>query len=160
MELFESWEECAKRETNEETGLTIGNIQFGYVTNDVMKEVGKHYVTIFMMGDVIAVNDSHTDQGENGVGTNANARNILLQPKNLEPDKCAGWNSYSWEELCRFASSSKRYCNAANTNDEKKGCADEHEGDKERQISLFGPLLKLVEEAPSNVVDFINNKEI
>ncbi len=159
MELFESWEECAKRETNEETGLNIGNIRFGHVTNDIMKEVGKHYVTIFMMGDVMTVNDSHTDQGDHGVGTNANAQNVLLQPKNLEPDKCDGWDSYSWEELRVFASFSKRYCNASGTNDDKMGSTNEKEGEKGRQITLFGPLLKLVEEAPSTVVDFINNKE-
>ena len=57
-------------------------------------------------------------------------------PKNLEPNKCHGWNSYSWAELNRFAE---------NSNNES-----------ENDPILFGPLLKLVEERPQVVLDFIN----
>ena len=44
---------CAVREVLEETGLCINNVQFGHVTNDIMKEQGKHYVTIFMMAECV-----------------------------------------------------------------------------------------------------------
>lgn len=164
--MFESWEECAKRETKEETGLTIGNVRFGCVTNDVMQDVGKHYVTIFMMGDVM-ITEEKEERGEydnENDGTNINARNdvLLPQPKNLEPHKCDGWDSYSWEELRQFASFSRNNCCAAagiTTNGNDMESTNENDDHQERQnIVLFGPLLKLVEEAPSNVVDFINNK--
>ena len=35
LELGESYEECAKRETFEETGLQIKNLQFITATNDI-----------------------------------------------------------------------------------------------------------------------------
>ena len=59
-------------------------------------------------------------------------------PKNLEPHKCHGWDSYSWVELNRFAENSNN--GSKNKNDP----------------ILFGPLLKLVEEKPQVVLDFIN----
>jgi len=48
QELNESFEETARREVLEETGLTIDNVQFGAITNDVFQNEGKHYVTIWM----------------------------------------------------------------------------------------------------------------
>lgn len=45
--------QCAVREVLEETGLCIHNVQFGHVTNDIMKDQGKHYVTIFMMAECV-----------------------------------------------------------------------------------------------------------
>jgi ADP-ribose pyrophosphatase YjhB (NUDIX family) len=151
LEMYESWEQCAIRETKEETGLHIGNVRFGHVTNDIMKEIGKHYVTIFMMGEVTTAEDAENDHGD-GAGVNV-VRNAQLRPMNLEPHKCDGWDSYSWEELCRFASFSK---NATDRPDHTENGACEREGNEGR-ILLFGPLLKLVQEAPSNVVDFITN---
>ena len=151
--MYESWEECAKRETKEETGLTIDNVRFGHVTNDIMKELEKHYITIFMMGEVVVdgILKKEYDGGDHA--------RVLLQPMNLEPHKCDGWHSYSWEELRHFASSSiNNYCAVGTTtNCYVKGGADEIGGDREGQIVLFGPLLQLVEAAPSNVVDFIDD---
>ena len=130
LELYESWEQCAIRETLEETGLQLvqNSVRFGHVTNDMMEKEGKHYVTIFMMGEC---------QCE------------VTRPKNLEPHKCAGWDSYSWEELCRFAANSK----------------DDGSGDNggEDMPKLFGPLLKLVEEAPPKILHFFmtdNDSEV
>ena len=50
LELGESWEECATRETREELGIEIKNLRFLTATNDIFDET-KHYVTIFMTAD-------------------------------------------------------------------------------------------------------------
>jgi 8-oxo-dGTP diphosphatase len=70
--MGESWEYCASREVKEETGLTIENIKFNSVTNDIAigGDESKHYITIFMTADV-----SDTSPP--------------LQ--NMEPHKCEGW---------------------------------------------------------------------
>jgi 8-oxo-dGTP diphosphatase len=51
LEFGESWEDTARREVREETGLEIKNIRFGGVTNDVFPDEGKHYITIWMISD-------------------------------------------------------------------------------------------------------------
>ncbi len=76
LELNESWEDCASRETMEEVGITIKNIRFGAVTNDVFHIEKKHYVTIFMLAEY--------DSGE-----------ITI----MEPDKCERWNWFEWDKL-------------------------------------------------------------
>ena len=76
LEMNESWEENARRETLEEAGIEIINIQFITATNDINNEDGKHYVTLHLIADWSA--------GE---------------VENREPHKCAGWDWYVWEEL-------------------------------------------------------------
>ncbi|WP_372644169.1 NUDIX hydrolase [Ancylomarina sp.] len=76
LEYQESWEDCAMRETLEETGLSIKNVRFGTVTNDIFREEQKHYVTIIMLSDY--------DSGE-------------LQL--TEPDKCEKWKWFTWDNL-------------------------------------------------------------
>ncbi|MBA4320552.1 MAG: DNA mismatch repair protein MutT [Flavobacterium sp.] len=51
LEFNESWEDCAARETMEETGIMIKNIRFGAATNDIFQIEKKHYITIFMLSD-------------------------------------------------------------------------------------------------------------
>lgn len=51
LEFGEAFDQTAKREVLEETGLCIKNVRFGAVTNDYFKEEGKHYVTVWMLGD-------------------------------------------------------------------------------------------------------------
>lgn len=75
LEYGESWEECAKRETLEETGVLIRNIRFATATNDLFEQEGKHYVTIIMIAEV-----------ENG------------EPDVREPEKCECWEWYAWNE--------------------------------------------------------------
>mmetsp|Transcript_12758 Transcript_12758/g.19663 ORF Transcript_12758/g.19663 Transcript_12758/m.19663 type:complete len:170 (-) Transcript_12758:343-852(-) len=125
LEMYESWEQCAIRETLEETGLQLrqNSVRFGHVTNDIMEKEGKHYVTVFMVGEC------HCE---------------VTRPKNLEPHKCAGWDSFSWEEFCTFADNSKY-----------DGGSDD---DAKDMPKLFGPLLKLVEEAPPNILNFLNER--
>jgi 8-oxo-dGTP diphosphatase len=54
LDYGETPEQCAARETLEETGVTIGNARFRALTNDVFEERGWHYVTIWMEGDYIS----------------------------------------------------------------------------------------------------------
>jgi len=76
LEFGESWEDCARREVREETGMLIKNIRFMTATNDIFAKEGKHYITIALVAD--------WKSGE---------------PKNMEPEKCEGWDWYSWNKL-------------------------------------------------------------
>ena len=67
--------ECAKRETDEEVGISIQNLRFKGITNDMFNE-GKHYITIWIESDY-----------ESG-SVRVNAKNELTQ---------VGW--YSFENL-------------------------------------------------------------
>jgi 8-oxo-dGTP diphosphatase len=51
LEFGESWEQCARRETMEETGMDITNVRFLATTNDLFEAENKHYVTIWMAAD-------------------------------------------------------------------------------------------------------------
>ncbi len=51
LELGESWADCAARETLEEVGCHIKDIEFLAITNDVMEAEGKHYISIWMTAD-------------------------------------------------------------------------------------------------------------
>ncbi len=76
LEFSESWEQCAKRETLEETGIAITNIRFATATNDIFETEQKHYITIFMLADYVS--------GD---------------AKVLEPEKCETWEWFSWDSL-------------------------------------------------------------
>ncbi|TRM68817.1 NUDIX hydrolase domain-like protein [Schizophyllum amplum] len=78
LEYGESFSDCAAREVLEETGLQITEITFLTATNDVMKEEGKHYVTVFVRGRVM---DEQQD------------------PEVLEPEKCEGWEWVTWDQV-------------------------------------------------------------
>ncbi len=76
LEFGESIEECAGREIREETGLTLTKFTKGTFTNDIFKEEGRHYVTIFMLSDL--------EQGG---------------PELMEPEKCDEWRWFEWTNL-------------------------------------------------------------
>jgi 8-oxo-dGTP diphosphatase len=76
LEMYETWEDCAKREVLEEADLRIKNTKFAGVTNDFFPEEDKHYVTLFII--------AYYDSGE---------------LKTMEPEKCSDWNWFSWENL-------------------------------------------------------------
>jgi 8-oxo-dGTP diphosphatase len=76
LDLWETPEECAVREVDEETGLKIKNLKKSIYTNDVFREVGKHYVTLFFTADYN--------------GGEAELR---------EPDRCEGWDWFEWNKL-------------------------------------------------------------
>jgi 8-oxo-dGTP diphosphatase len=110
LEFGESFEECAAREVAEETGLKVRNIRYVTATNDIMKADNKHYITIF------TVCERDDDRQE---------------PEVLEPNKCEGWEWWSWEELLKHA----READAA-----REGQA--------LQAQLFSPILDLVRQRP------------
>lgn len=76
LEYGESWEECARRETREETGIEIKNIIFATATNDIFEKEQKHYITIYMVAEY-----------ESG--------DVQL----MEPEKCSEWQWFFWNEL-------------------------------------------------------------
>jgi 8-oxo-dGTP diphosphatase len=54
LDFGETPEGCAARETLEETGVSVSNVEFVAITNDVLADVGKHYLTVWMRGDANA----------------------------------------------------------------------------------------------------------
>mmetsp|Transcript_132483 Transcript_132483/g.411904 ORF Transcript_132483/g.411904 Transcript_132483/m.411904 type:complete len:185 (-) Transcript_132483:129-683(-) len=77
LEVGETWDQCARREVLEETGLELRATRHVWTTNDIMEADQKHYITIFMTGEL----------PPGGV------------PENREPNKCEGWQWISWGEL-------------------------------------------------------------
>lgn len=81
LEFGETPEECAAREILEETGLEVKNIRFLTATNDILREDGKHYVTMFVVCERVR-------EGE--------------EARVMEVDKCEGWEWCEWEEMVRL----------------------------------------------------------
>ncbi|ORZ21580.1 NUDIX hydrolase domain-like protein [Absidia repens] len=80
LEFQESFEDCARRESREETNLDVGTPTFVTTTNDVMASENKHYVTVFMQSEVDRIDDLKT----------------------MEVDKIQGdWEWVSWSELAQ-----------------------------------------------------------
>ena len=79
LEMNESWSDCAIREVQEEMGILLSQVEFLHVTNDIMIDEEKHYITIFMIG--------HYDT------------TLLGPPMNCEPEKCDGWELYTLPQL-------------------------------------------------------------
>ena len=53
LDVGESPEECAARETLEETGLRVTAMAFVAITNDVLPDAGRHYITIWMRAEAV-----------------------------------------------------------------------------------------------------------
>ena len=68
----ETLEECARRETEEETGLALQTVQVQTVVNVVWPEEDCHYIDIVMSAEIDTT--------------------IQDQPINAEPEKCEGEN--------------------------------------------------------------------
>lgn len=75
LEYMESFEDCARRETREETGIEIKNIRFVCVGN-IKKYPPAHRVLIGLAADWAS--------GE---------------PKLMEPEKCEGWEWFDLDNL-------------------------------------------------------------
>jgi 8-oxo-dGTP diphosphatase len=90
LEYGESFEECAARECEEETGLAVEpGMGFLTATNDIIEvpeKASKHYVTIFMLGKVAKAD---VEMGK--------------EAQVMEPDKSKGWEWISWEDMCDIA---------------------------------------------------------
>jgi 8-oxo-dGTP diphosphatase len=67
LEFGESFAETAEREVLEETGVKIKNVRFGAITNDILTQDDKHYVSIWLISEY-----------ESGTA------------RIMEPDKCDG----------------------------------------------------------------------
>ena len=76
LEFGESFEECARRETLEETGLSLKNVRFAWAINNVYQPENMHCVSIFMIADY-------------DVGT----------PTAREIHKCEGWQWFKWDNI-------------------------------------------------------------
>lgn len=76
LEFRECFEDCVKREVMEEAGIKIKNIKFQALTNDIRPKEKTHYVTLFFTADY-------------GSG----------KVKNMEPEKCDGWQWVLWNKL-------------------------------------------------------------
>jgi 8-oxo-dGTP diphosphatase len=84
LDFGETWEECGLREVVEECGKKLkikfrtnshGRLDW-FVTNDILTDCDKHYITIFLVAYWI--------EGE---------------AENMEPDKCEGWKWITFDEL-------------------------------------------------------------
>lgn len=73
---LESFESCAERELEEETGLRAERFEFIASTNDIFVTEDKHYVTVFMRA----------------IGVEGN-------PENREKEKCEGWKWFALDEF-------------------------------------------------------------
>lgn len=73
LEFGEEVIDCVKREVIEEVGIKIKNSKFLSFTNDTGK---KHYITLFFLAEY-----------ESGTISNC------------EPEKCEGWEWFSWDTL-------------------------------------------------------------
>ncbi|MFH1089115.1 MAG: NUDIX hydrolase [Candidatus Uhrbacteria bacterium] len=76
LEFGESVEDCAIRETLEETGVKIKNLRSWVYTNDIFEKEGKHYITLFVVADY--------DSGK---------------PSITEPDRWDVWDWFEWNNL-------------------------------------------------------------
>jgi 8-oxo-dGTP diphosphatase len=52
LDFGESPVQCAARETFEEAGVRVTAVEFVAITNDVLHDAGRHYVTVWMRADV------------------------------------------------------------------------------------------------------------
>src|SRR3989344_925141 len=78
LEMWETLEQCAVRESFEEFGIKLKNLKILGFTNDMMKDEQKHYITFFV--------DSELDKGT---------------PTIKEPNKTA---EFGWFDLKKLPS--------------------------------------------------------
>lgn len=76
LEMYETFEQNAERETMEESGIKIQNVRFMTLTNNFSEKAGKHYVTLHFAADWKA--------GE---------------PSDVEPEKMGDWEWFPWNAL-------------------------------------------------------------
>lgn len=159
VEFGESLEECTIRETKEETGLDVQDVRLLTVTNDVMESgvVGKgwdtsingrqgwwmHYATMFMVASV----KSSAETGSDGMPT----------ASLMEPDKCAGWEWVSWQDMVNWGQKQIRDEGLAEQAGGPLTIPASEGGDNDRR--LFVPMLNLLLQRPGVVPTLGRNDE-
>ena len=167
LEFGESFEDCAAREVLEETGLDVDVVKFFTVTNDIMppeqhptdiaskaskdgfatskkkkEDKGKHYVTVYMIAQV---KTNH----ERGHGR------ALPEARVLEPNKCAGWEWVSWEDVLRWAEPQMCALRGGTTEAKSGQAVDRLEasdlGGETETRKLFSPWIGLLLQRPGLV---------
>ena len=146
LEFSESFEDCAIRETLEETGLSLEpeSVKFLTATNDVMAEEGKHYVTVFMTA---RVKDKSREEDKGGKGDE------MPNARRMEPEKCAGWEWVGWGDLVGWAEGQRGRVGGEMKVREKDGDttaegADDGKGEKR---VLFSPMIALLVQQPEAI---------
>ncbi len=119
LEFGETPEECAAREVLEETGLVVKDVKFFTATNDIMLADKKHYITLFMT----CVRE---DEG--------------AKPKNMEPEKCEGWEWIEWGEMKEVAKKEMEWLRRLGG----PGVEGQESGRLYEGRRLFSPLLALL----------------
>ena len=76
QEFGETWEQCAMRETKEESGVDICDIEYVTAVDAFMPEHGAHFAVIFMK-----------------------ASHKAGEPKICEPDKHELWDWHDWDSF-------------------------------------------------------------
>lgn len=99
LEVHESFEDCARREVMEETGMEIDDVSFLTATNSPYIDGSKHYVTIFMT---------------------ARPKASTPQPLLQEPEKCHGWRWMQWATLLDWCKSQTQAESTASPLDQQK----------------------------------------
>jgi len=160
LEFYESWESCACREVREEMELRIrpSDVRFAHVTNDVMRDEEKHYVTVFMMTRLKkrSRNSSRRDAGSGDDDDDINS--VFPEPKNTEPHKCEGWKLFTWQELVNIANSSIGGGDDGAASSASAAAADGVTTTRKGAL-LFGPLLQLVRDEPPALLQFLNQSK-
>jgi 8-oxo-dGTP diphosphatase len=139
LDMYENWIDCTIREVQEEMDIvldaTSNDIHFLHVTNDPMPNEHCHYVTIVMGATLHHHPSSSSSSSSRAPMTTTDtdtkeilATNSFIFPTNAEPDKCWGWNAYTWEEIQQLY----------------------------QQQQLFGPLAQLVQENPLVLQSFLS----
>jgi len=92
LEFGESPEECAVREAKEETGVSVTDVKFRAITNDIFERDGLHYITIWMEGQYLSgepvVNDSHEMEEVGWFTLDALPEPLFLPMRNLLDGRC------------------------------------------------------------------------
>jgi 8-oxo-dGTP diphosphatase len=92
LDFGESLEACAARETLEETGVAVTKVEFVAITNDVLEDAGKHYLTVWMRGEAghlpPAIGDSAEIAEIGWFAADALPKPLHLYFKNLIDGRC------------------------------------------------------------------------
>lgn len=104
LEYGETFEECAIRETLEETGLQVISPEFVAITNDVFPQEQKHYVSVFMMVRIAegqTVKNCEPEKTEEWCWFNINQlpSNLFLPLHQLISNKSYGDQNFIMNEL-------------------------------------------------------------